>query len=73
MQRHYKNLKNKISQLLQIKEQYDVNFVIMIVPSLYGEEPPCIGFNEEVIEFCNLTGTTIQFDMYIKSLDDAVK
>ncbi|MDI2588501.1 DUF4279 domain-containing protein [Psychrobacillus sp. NEAU-3TGS] len=62
-----KNLKNKISLLKEIEEQYDVHFVIMIVPSIYGEEQPFINFNEEVIEFCYLTGTTIDVDMYIYS------
>jgi hypothetical protein len=65
-----KNLKNRIPQLNQIKEQYDVNFVLMVVPVIYGEEPPSMGFNEEVIEFCYLTGTTIQVDMYINPLED---
>ncbi len=60
-----KNLKNKIPLLKQIKEQYDVNFVIMIVPSIYGEEPPFLYFNEEIIEFCYLTGTIINVDMYV--------
>lgn len=60
-----KNLKNKISLLKEIKEQYDVHYVIMIVPSIYGEEKPLMGFNEEIIEFCYLTGTTIEVDMYV--------
>ncbi|MGD9570008.1 MAG: DUF4279 domain-containing protein [Sedimentibacter sp.] len=62
-----KNLKNKIEVLKQIKEQYDVYYVIMIVPEIYGEESPFISFNEEIIEFCYLTGTTIEVDMYINS------
>lgn len=37
----------------------------MVVPSIYGEEKPLIYLNEEIIEFCYLTGTTINFDMYI--------
>lgn len=60
-----RNLKNKISILKQIKEQYDVNYVIMIVLEIYGEEKPLMSFNKEIIEFCNLTGTTIEVDMYI--------
>lgn len=60
-----KNLKNKISLLKEIKEQYDVHYVIMIVPSIYGEEKPLMSFNEEIIEFCYLTGTTIEVDMYV--------
>ncbi|WP_202077940.1 DUF4279 domain-containing protein [Caldalkalibacillus salinus] len=60
-----KNLKNKIPQLKQIKEQYDVEFAIMIVPSIYGDEKPLMSFNVEIIEFCYLTGTTIEIDMYL--------
>lgn len=60
-----KNLKNKMSLLKEIKEKYDVHYVIMIVPSIYGEEKPLMGFNEEIIEFCYLTGTTIEVDMYV--------
>lgn len=65
-----KNLRNKIPQLNQIKEQYDVSFVLMIVPSVHGEEQPWISFNEEVIEFCYLTGTTIEVDMYIYPVEN---
>ena len=35
-----KRLKTKIPLLNQIKKQYDVNFVLMIVPSIYGDEQP---------------------------------
>lgn len=65
-----KNLKNKVPQLNRIKQQYDVKFVLMIVPSIYHEEQPWISFNEEVIEFCYLTGTTIEVDMYIHEEED---
>lgn len=65
-----KNLKNKIPQLKQIKEQYDVKFVLMIVPSIFNGEQPWIEFDEELIEFCYLTGTTIGVDMYVYPLDN---
>ena len=60
-----KNLKNKIPILKAIKEQYDVNYVIMVVQSIYGDEKPQIFFNKEIIEFCYMTDTTINFDTYI--------
>ncbi|WP_422124505.1 DUF4279 domain-containing protein [Planococcus sp. X10-3] len=63
-----KNLKNKIPQLKGIKEQYDVRFVLNIVPSIHGEEQPYIILNEDVIEFCYLTGTTVSVDMQIHQL-----
>lgn len=65
-----RNLKNKIPQLLQIKERYDVNFILTIVPSIYGDEQPWLSFDEEIIEFCYLTGTTIDVDMYIYPLEN---
>ncbi|MDR0140215.1 DUF4279 domain-containing protein [Metabacillus idriensis] len=60
-----KNLRNKISVLQRFKETYDVNYILVVVPSVYGEEKPHIAFKEEIIEFCYLTGTTINFDTYI--------
>ncbi|MFD0048386.1 DUF4279 domain-containing protein [Actinomycetes bacterium NPDC127524] len=60
-----KNLKNKVQILKAIKEQYDVNYVIMVVQSIYGDEKPQISFNKEIIKFCYLTNTTINFDTYI--------
>lgn len=65
-----KNLKNKILELKQIKELYDVNFGIMVVPYIFGEEKPLMSFNKEIIEFCYLTGTTIEVDMYIYPEED---
>ncbi|GGA60601.1 DUF4279 domain-containing protein [Ornithinibacillus halotolerans] len=65
-----KNLKNKIPLLNQIKEQYDVNFVIMVVQYIRGDEQPHIYMNKEIIEFCYLTDTIINFDTYIDHLDD---
>ncbi len=62
-----KNLKNKISILKQIKEQYDVNYVIIIVSDIYGEEEPSMSFSKEIVDFCYLTGTTIQVDMRLFS------
>lgn len=66
-------LKTKIPLLNEIKKQYDVNFVLMIVPNIYGDEQPWIVFDEEVIEFCYLTGTTIEMDMYMYSLINEYK
>lgn len=61
-----KELKNKVPLLNQIREQYDVSFVIMIVPSVYAEEPPVMSFGKEIIEFCYLSGTTIEVDFYMR-------
>lgn len=66
-----KNLKNKVPELKQIKEQYDVKFVLTIVPSIFNSEQPWIEFDEELIEFCYLTGTAIGVDMYIYPPDNS--
>lgn len=58
-------LKEKISALLQIKRQYDVNLFITVVPSIYNEESPYIHFNKKIIDFCSQTNTEIGVHLYI--------
>ncbi len=58
-------LKEKIPLLLQIKKKYDVNFSIVIVPSIYNEEAPYIQFDQEIIDFCFQTHTEIGVHLYI--------
>lgn len=65
-----KLLKDKISTLRQIKQMYNVNFILKIAPQIYGEESPYIYFDEEIIDFCYQTGTTIGVDMCIFSEED---
>lgn len=60
-----RSLRDKIPALLAIKEEFDVSFSIIIVPSVYNEESPVLGFNKEIIEFCYLTGTEIGIDLYV--------
>jgi len=60
-----RTLKEKIPLLLEIKKEYNVDFVINIVPYIYNEESPAICFNKEIIEFCYLTGTEIGVDLYV--------
>lgn len=60
-----KRLKRKVHILKEIKEKYDVNYCIMIVPHIFGEEQPYMSFNREIIEFCYLVDVTIEVDMYI--------
>ena len=66
-----KNLKYKISELKQIKEQYDVNYVIHIVPWVYQGEQPCISLDKEIIEFCYLADVEIVVDITIISGEEA--
>ncbi len=58
-------LYDKIPQLQEIKKECNVDYTIMIVPQIYNEENPILGFDSEIIEFCYLTGTEISVDMYI--------
>ena len=60
-----KALKGKISLLLELKQEFDVNFTINIVPHIYNEETPALSFNKEFIEFCYLTGTELEIDLYV--------
>ncbi|MEL7603733.1 MAG: DUF4279 domain-containing protein [Bacillota bacterium] len=60
------NLKLKIPLLQEIKQKYDVSFVLEVVPNIYiGESTPALAPNREIIEFCYLTGTEIDIDLYI--------
>lgn len=54
-----------ISQLQEIKTEYNVDYTIMIVPHIYNEESPILGVDSEIIEFCYRTGTEIAVDMYV--------
>ncbi len=58
-------LRDKIPTLLQIKKRYDVRFFITIVPSIYNEEAPVIGFNKDIIDFCYKTGAEIGVHLYV--------
>lgn len=58
-------LNSKIPQLLEIRNEFDVSFSIVIVPHIYNEETPAFVFNKEIIEFCYITGTEIGIDMYV--------
>ena len=60
-----KNLKHKIPELLKIKSLYDVKSKIVIVPHIYNAEQPFIYFGKEIIEFCYLTDTEIDADIYV--------
>jgi len=57
-------LKTKLPELTEIKKRYDVKFTIHVVPKIYKENSPAIYFDSEIIEFCYLTGATIDVDMY---------
>ena len=59
-------LQDKISLLNQIRQKYDVSFVLGIVPTIYANDiNPCLAPSLDVIDFCHATRTQIDIDMYI--------
>lgn len=63
-------LKPHISELIKIKEMFNVEFSIQIFPCSDNEDNDrVIGFSHEIIEFCYLTGTEIVVDMFLYSTD----
>ena len=65
-----KELRNKVDILLDIKKKFDLDFVLEIVPHIYEGNSPSIGFHKEIIEFCYLTDTYIDVDIYIYPFND---
>ena len=61
-------LKDKIESLKLIKEKYNVNFSLKIVPRFYKitpiDEVPVFSPPREIIEFCYLTNTDLDYSFY---------
>lgn len=61
-----KDLNLHIDTLNEIKRKYNVSFSLEIVPEMLVDDVhPAICLNKEIIEFCYLTQTEIDIDMYI--------
>ena len=60
-----RRLRDRIPVLQAIKREYHVDYTLMIVPHIYHEESPVLGFDSEIIDFCYHTGTQIAVDAYI--------
>lgn len=60
-----RQLQSFVDKLNEIRQIYNVNFSIVIVPGVYNQEAPVLWFSNEIIEFCYLTKTEISIDMYI--------
>ena len=59
-------LLDKIAILNQIREENDVKFFLVIVPSIYVDDiNPCLAPPLDVIDFCHATRTQIDIDMYL--------
>ena len=64
-------LQDKIALLNQIRQTYDVSFVLEIVPTIYVNDiNPCLAPSLDVIDFCHETRTEIDIDMYIYDSED---
>ena len=56
----------KVKDLKEIRQKYDVEYTIQIVPSVYvGEPTPCLSPNRKIIEFCYVTETELDIDLYV--------
>ena len=61
-------LQGKIPLLNQIRHEYDVFFILVIVPTIYANDiTPCLAPSLDVIDFCHATRTEIDIDMYVLS------
>ena len=64
-------LQDKITLLNQIREKYDVSFVLEIVTEIYANDTnPCLAPSLDVIDFCHATRTEIDIDMYVYDSTD---
>lgn len=64
-------LLDKIPMLNQIRREYDVCFVLEIVPELYaGDTAPCLAPSLDIIDFCHATRTELDIDLYLYDSDD---
>lgn len=63
-------LLSKINILKEIKQRYDVDFTLEIVPTIMGcETTPCLAPSLTVMQFCCDTGTEIDIDLYVDISD----
>ena len=64
-------LHDKIPLLNKIYKENDVNFYLEIVPTIYPNEiNPCLAPSLDIIDFCHMTRTEIDIDMYIINPND---
>lgn len=64
-------LLDKIDLLNRVRNTYDVEFSLQIVPTVYAGDPsPCLGPPLDVIDFCHATRTGIDIDLYINDSTD---
>lgn len=54
---------SKIDELKKIKNEYDIDYCLVVVQHIY-ETSPIMSFEDEVIKFCADIGATIEIDTY---------
>ena len=66
MQKTIAPLTDKIGVLNEIREKFDVQFFLVVVPSVYAEDiTPCLAPSLAVMDFCTATRTEIDIDLYV--------
>jgi len=65
-----RELIGKETLLNNVKREFDVEFVLEIVPTICDGIPPIIDINKDLIRFCNLSDTSIDLDMYVYPFTD---
>ena len=64
-------VKDRVSILKQIREENEVEFFLVVVPTIYaGGINPCLSPTLEIIDFCHETRTQIDIDTYIYDSTD---
>ena len=62
---------DKIGDLNQIRNEFDVSFYLEVVPEIYVDDiNPCLAPTLDVIDFCHATRTEIDIDLYVYSSED---
>ncbi len=57
---------DKMDVLHKIRQEYEVSFTLVIVPTVYvGESTPCLAPSLDIIDFCHATRTRIDIDLYV--------
>ena len=67
MEKTISELMDKKEELKQIREKYDVEFYLEVVPTLCtNESTPTLSPSMDVIDFCHETRTQIDIDLYLE-------
>lgn len=66
MKKTLEPLFSKTAILNEIRKEFDVIYVLEIVPTVYRENAtPCLAPSMKVIDFCHETRTEIDIDLYV--------